>query len=54
MIDETFSLTWKFPENISRFLFGRLFKSVNSLGGHPVYASVQKEFKKNLHFKDTV
>ena len=29
MIDETFSHTWTFSENVSHFLFGRLFKSVN-------------------------
>ena len=31
MIDETFShpYIWQFPENVSHFLFGRIFKSVN-------------------------
>ena len=39
MIDETFSHTysWTFSKKNSKFLIGRLFKSVNFLLRHPVY-----------------
>ena len=38
MIDKTFSHPHirKFPDNVSHFLFGRIFKSVNFFGGHSV------------------
>ena len=50
MIDEIFShpYIWKFPENVSQFLFGRLVKSVNffeTLGIYMYIVELLPEFR---------